>query len=111
MTKRKTYYFNNDSWIDTPACDCCDYEYLMEVFNIDLDEHPDFDQNGSAHSIEECFADVLVFEGVIGSDWQSDYYDLDDEEQYLFFMTLLEKHNLQVRIEKMDNPDEYDVYP
>lgn len=107
----RVYTFNNDSWIDTPVCDCCHYEDLMEVFNIDRDKHPEFYQNGSAHSLDECFEDVLIHEEILEEDWSSGDPDMNWEEELLFLQDLMEKNRLQVRIEDFDNPGEYNVYP
>ena len=64
----KTYYFIDDSWFDNP-CDCCEGIW-MDCYNIDHTEHPEFFQNGSAHSLEDCWRDVLEYEGVIGEDFE-----------------------------------------
>lgn len=103
----KRYYFNNDSWIDSPICDCCDYEILEEVYNLDRDKHPDIFQNGSSHSLEECYEQVLEWEGIIPN-----YEGMDCEEALLYLEGLMEKNGLQVDIEKTHYEDSCGgVYP
>lgn len=65
----KTYYFLDDSWWDDNGCSCCE-PIQMECYNIDTLEHPDIFQNGSAHSLEDCWRQVLEWEKVIEEDFE-----------------------------------------
>ena len=120
MTKR--YYFNNDSYIEYSPCDCCDYEgdneIVMECYNLDNDRHPDVFQSGSAHSLEECYEQVLQWEGILSSDNNLDTHNqewregMDWEEALLYLEGLMVDNKLQVEIEKTHYDDSCGgVYP
>ncbi len=84
----KEYFFIDDSWTYS-ACDCCP-PTEMECYNINLDEHPDFVQNGSAHSIEDCAREVLMYEGFV---------DEEDDLNSKKIFDLLVKHEIHITIE------------
>lgn len=95
----KRYYFNNDSYTETPICSCCDYEELMECYNINHEEHPEIIQNGTSHSIEECYQQTL--------EWENIPYEITDdmnwEEGELYLQELMERYGLQIVIEEYEN--------
>lgn len=102
----KRYHFLDYSWTDTPACDCCDYEELMECYNIDYSLHPEVIQNGSAHSIEDCYEQVLEWEGILKEDWRED--DMNWKEEALYLEDLMWSNGLQIAVDGLGNVN---VYP
>lgn len=108
--KPKRYYFNNDSWWDNPACDCCEGT-LMMCYNIDTDRHPEMVMNGSAHSIEHCMIQVLDHHKII--DEQEDWRTLNGiehwEEEWEWLLTTMQENKLQVAVE--DEHSKWEIFP
>ena len=93
----KTYYFIDDSFFASNGCSCCEPDY-MPCFNIDTEEHPDFDiLLGSAHSDEDMMEQVLIQEGLIDPYWYF-VYDGDDEAEYI--RNTFREHGFKIVIEK-----------
>lgn len=73
----KTYYFIDDSYFSSNGCDCCEPDY-MPCYNIDTEEHPDFDLTlGSAHSEEGMMEQIMIHEGLLDPQW---YLDCESDE-------------------------------
>lgn len=93
----KTYHFKDDSWYDKPACDCCEGDWF-ECYNIDKERHPDFFQNGSAHSVEMACRQVLMHEEIIDEDY--DEVLMCSGDDYELTTTLMVRSGLKVEMIK-----------
>jgi|SRR5690554_816204 len=97
----KTYYFIDDSFYSSNGCDCCEPDY-MPCFNIDTEEHPDFDLTlGSAHSEEDMMEQVLIQEGVLHNMWYNEDV-LDDffEEPDEYIRNTFREHGFKIVTER-----------
>lgn len=92
-TVNKHFVFKDDSYWSSNGCDCCD-DVFMSCYNSD-DIDPAL---GSAHCIEDCYAQALItFKGYdnLSSDHMSEIYYLPLEE----LMADCEQYGLTVEFE------------
>lgn len=97
----KTYYFIDDSYYASNGCSCCEPDY-MHCFNIDTEEHPDFDLTlGSAHSEEDMMEQVLIHEGVLHHLWYNeDTFDDLFESVDGYIRNTFREHGFKIIIAK-----------
>lgn len=96
----KTYYFIDDSYYASNGCDCCEPDY-MSCFNIDTEEHPDFDLTlGSAHSEEDMMEQVLIHEGLLDPYWYVDAIFESSVDHDNYVKNLFKENDLKIVIEK-----------
>lgn len=95
----KQYHFIDDSYIYS-VCDCCD-PIEKPCFNINTEEHPNFDLTlGSAHSEEDMMEQVLIHEGLLDPYWHVDAIFESGVDHDNYVKNLFKENDLKIVIEK-----------